>query len=359
MKYRFRFALVGEELLPIENGYIEVDDDGTIVGYGTGRPSSDYIDLGNVIITPKFTNAHVHVLDMPMMDMYDKYYIDDLVGFPHGVKYHELRKSMASVDKHIAEAAESMRRYGIGCTAIFAEYGAYTADRIKGVFERAGIKSIVFAEPINRDELPMLSGRPIEVASPLDYTEDDLRSIRREAPLVATHVAETRDCYESGDLELAVKVLEADMLVHLTQVEESDMHLLRGKTIVLNPRANTLLVGHLPPVELLLNYEPLLGTDNMFINEPNVLEEARYLYITARLRDVVLDPRDLLKMLITHPHKKFGCPLIEVGQRLNANIIRVKYVAAVSSSNLLGYLVKRVDPKDIVGEIVGPTVVMG
>ncbi len=357
MKYRFRYALVGEELTPIENGYVEVDDEGRVVGYGTGRPSSDYVDMGNVILTPKFANSHVHVLDMPMMDMYDWYYIDDLVGYPHGVKYHMLRRGLASADRYAVEAAESMRRYGVGCAVIFAEYGAYTTDRIKSAFERAGLRTLVFAEPFNRDDITALKGRPIEIASPLDYGEEDLRRIRNVATLVGTHVAETRDCYEAGDLDIAVKVLEADMLVHLTHIEEGDLYLLKGKTIVLNPRANSLLVGRLPPVELLLDHEPLLGTDNIFINEPDVLAEARYLYAGLRLGGGSIGPQELLKMLITYPHRRLGCPLIEVGEQLYANIIRVKYTS-VNKENLLGYLVKRVNAADIVGEVVGITMKM-
>ncbi len=357
MRYRFRYALVGEELTPMENGYVEVDDEGRIVGYGTGRPGSDYVDMGNVILVPKFANAHVHVLDMSMMDMYDGYYIDDLVGYPYGIKYHVLRRGLASADRYASEAAESMKRYGVGCAVIFAEYGAYTVDRIRNAFERAGLRTVIFAEPFGRDDIMALRGRPIEVASPLDYGEDDLRKIRNVAELVATHVAETRDCYESGDLEVAVKVLEADMLVHLTHIEEGDLYLIKGKTIVLNPRANSLLVGRLPPVELLMGHEPLLGTDNMFINEPDVLAEARYLYAGLRLRNNTVETHELLRMLITYPHRKLGCPIIEVGERLYTNIIRIKYTS-VNKDNLSGYLIKRVDAADIVGEIVGSSIRM-
>ncbi|MFP3216636.1 MAG: amidohydrolase, partial [Vulcanisaeta sp.] len=82
-----RYALIGEDLEVVNDAVIDISD-GEIVGVGKVPGYVNVIDLGNTILVPQLTNAHIHVLDYFLMGLYKRYYIDDLVGAPYGLKYH-------------------------------------------------------------------------------------------------------------------------------------------------------------------------------------------------------------------------------------------------------------------------------
>jgi hypothetical protein len=205
---RARYVLWGVDLDVVEDGVVELNDEGKIVGIGrySGQVS---LNLGNAVLMPQLVDAHVHPLDVAMADR-DDYYIDDLVGWPHGVKYHLLRRLVAR-GRHIRplEAfARRARRYGVGCVVAYAEYAA---GDVEAAFRRYGVDALVFQEA--HGDMP---DHPyVQVASPLDHPPEYLRELRRRHRLVSTHVSETEDCHEAGDLDLALRVLDADVLVHL------------------------------------------------------------------------------------------------------------------------------------------------
>lgn len=76
-----------------------------------------------------------------------------------------------------------------------------------------------------------------------------------------------------------------------------------GQNIVVCPRANaTLNVGVAPLNKMLdLGFKPLLGTDNVMLNSPNMLRELEF---TLKLMSVYykdyIKPADLLKMATTN-----------------------------------------------------------
>ena len=347
LRLRARYVLAGG-LEVIENGVVEIDDHGVVVGVGkhTGGTAAD---LGNVVLMPQLVNGHVHVLDAAMADA-DGMYIDDLVGWPHGVKYHVVRR-LVSRRGHLRlldAVARRMRRYGAGCALVYAEYAARDVEE---ALRRHGIEAVVFQEA--HGGFPDYPN--VQVASPLDHPPEYLRQLRARYALVSTHVSETPECHEEGDLELALRVLDADVLVHLTYITpEEALEIPRGKVVVVNPRANAYLAGRIAPVPLLLHLKPLLGTDNVFVNEPDLWSEMKFMHAYAAAAGWNLGEREVLAMATVWNWEMVKCaPPIEPGNRLRALAVAAPY----AGSNVLKYLVRRATHADIVAFIEGSEII--
>jgi len=89
-------ALVDQDLNAIDNAVIDISD-GEITGIGKVPGYANVIDLGNTVLMPQLTNAHIHVLDYFLIGLYNKYYIDDLVGAPYGLKYCVAHRLVAAL----------------------------------------------------------------------------------------------------------------------------------------------------------------------------------------------------------------------------------------------------------------------
>ncbi|MEM1598924.1 MAG: chlorohydrolase [Pyrobaculum sp.] len=346
MRLRARFVLAGE-LEVLQDAVVEVDDAGVVEGVGR-YTGGNVVDLGNVVLMPQFINGHVHVLDAVMLDR-DDMYIDDLVGWPHGVKYHVV-KNLVRRGKHTAvvrAVARRMRSYGTGCALVYAEYAARDVEE---EFKKAGIDAVVFQEA--HGGFPDYPN--VQVASPVDHDPQYLRELRRRSRLVSTHVSETKDCHDAGDLELALKELDADVLVHLVHVTEEEAAAIpRTKTVVVNPRANAYFVGKVAPVPLLLPLKPLLGTDNVFMNEPDPWAEMKFLHAYAAASGWPIGEKEVLAMATVWGWEKVGCPPpIQPGARLRALAVETPY----AGDKVLKYLVKRATQKDVIAFVEGASI---
>ncbi|ACB39981.1 amidohydrolase family protein [Pyrobaculum neutrophilum] len=346
MRLRARYVLAGGLEL-VADGVVEVDDGGVVVGVGryTGGVAAD---LGNVVLMPQLVNGHVHVLDAAILDR-DDMYIDDLVGWPHGVKYHVVRR-LVERGRHTAlleKVARRMRRYGVGCALVYAEYAA---GDVEAALRRWGIEAVVFQEA--HGGFPSYPN--VQVATPVDHPPEYLRQLRARYRLVSTHVSETEDCHEAGDLELALKVLDADVLVHLVHLTPEEVgQIPPSKTVVVNPRANAYFVGRVAPVPQLLHLKPLLGTDNVFMNEPDPWAEMRFLHAYAAAAGWRLEEREILSMATVWGWEKMRCvPPIEPGHRLRAIAVAAPY----AGEKVLKFLVKRAAHTDLVAFVEGSSI---
>ncbi|MEZ0318931.1 MAG: chlorohydrolase [Pyrobaculum sp.] len=347
MLLRARYVLAWE-LEMLQDAVVEVDDAGVVAGVGK-YTGGNAVDLGNVVLMPQFINGHVHVLDAVMMDR-DDLYIDDLVGWPHGVKYHVVRE-LVRKKKHVnvvRAVARRMRSYGTGCALVYAEYAA---GDVEEEFKKAGIEAVVFQEA--HGDFPNYPN--VLVASPVDHDPRYLRELRRRSRLVSTHVSETKDCHDDGDLELALKELDADVLVHLVYVAEEEAAAIPPrKTVVVNPRANAYFVGRVAPVPLLLHLKPILGTDNVFMNEPDPWAEMKFLHAYAAVAGWPLGEKEVLAMTTVWGWEKVGCPPpIQPGVKLRALAVEAPY----AGDKVLKYLAKRATQKDIIAFVEGAAIV--
>lgn len=266
-------ALVGEDLEPVKDVIIDISD-GEIIGIGRVPGSNNVVDLGNTLIMPQLTNAHIHVLDYFLMGVFNKYYIDDVVGAPYGIKYYYLRRARPkSLRSGLAMVFRRVRNYGVGCLLAVIEYGRSFADVVIEEARKAGLCIVPLAEPstfrvyvrsdeeedvdeVFEDEVRYFVDRGfgISLISPLNYSLAELRLVSRlggsRGLPISTHVSETEDTYLDGDLNraLATLVTGNTVFVHLTQLSDDDISRIPTLPIVTCPRSNIEFVGRLARV---------------------------------------------------------------------------------------------------------------
>ncbi|WP_243679604.1 hypothetical protein [Vulcanisaeta souniana] len=251
LSFKSSIALVGQDLVPVRDAVIDVAD-GEITGIGKTPGNVNIIDLGNVILMPQLTNAHVHVLDYFLMGLYGKYYIDDVVGAPYGLKYYYLRRIKPnSLRVGLANVFRRIRDYGVGCLLTIIEYGAVFTDIVIEEAKRVGLCIVpplaepssfrVYVKPEEEEDVDERfeeevrqftdrGGFGISLISPLNYSMAELRLASkltgsRGGGLISIHVSETEDTYLDGDLNRALGTLVTGntLFVHLTQLNDDDV----------------------------------------------------------------------------------------------------------------------------------------
>ena len=100
------------------------------------------------------------------------------------------------------------------------------------------------------------------------------------------------------------------MIVHGTHLNQEDLGKIKDLNlpIVACPRSNAYFGVGIPPIDDIIEREILLalGTDNIMANAPDMFEEMRYLYFTARNMKKALPAREVLKMATTNAAKAFN-----------------------------------------------------
>ena len=292
----------------VHKAQIEIED-GKIVGLGR-QTSLTGLEIVNLIL-PQFINAHIHVQDLFLRKYFQSMYIDDVVGAPFGIKYVLLKK----VDEYIIRQSiektyEIMYRTGVGEAYVVLEYGLKNIKILEDVCSRYPINTIPFLEPehfhivrdydsnyeiINEVKNIVDKGYNVELISPLNYTDYELKEIEKivhsKGRLIMTHVSETQDTAEEGDLEIATKILKADILVHC--IFANNYELLKDKLVVVTPRSNMKFIGRICNLKLLKNYckKILVGTDNVGLVDPDMWYEVR------TLLNININPIDIFNMV--------------------------------------------------------------
>ncbi|GAB6943857.1 chlorohydrolase [Vulcanisaeta sp. JCM 14467] len=372
-------ALVGEDLEPVKDVIIDISD-GEIIGIGRVPGSNNVVDLGNTLIMPQLTNAHIHVLDYFLMGVFNKYYIDDVVGAPYGIKYYYLRRARPkSLRSGLAMVFRRVRNYGVGCLLAVIEYGRSFADVVIEEARKAGLCIVPLAEPstfrvyvrsdeeedvdeVFEDEVRYFVDRGfgISLISPLNYSLAELRLVSRlggsRGLPISTHVSETEDTYLDGDLNraLATLVTGNTVFVHLTQLSDDDISRIPTLPIVTCPRSNIEFVGRLARVGAMVRrgLRPLIGTDNVALIEPNPWEEVRVLRL---LMGEELSSRTVLKMVTSWAWSwGFGYVLKE-GEPMRGIALRMDY-EGVSADYIHDYVTMRTSSRDIMYIINGSSI---
>jgi cytosine/adenosine deaminase-related metal-dependent hydrolase len=365
-------ALVDQDLNAIDNAVIEISD-GEITGIGKVPGYANVIDLGNTVLMPQLTNAHIHVLDYFLIGLYNKYYIDDLVGAPYGLKYYYLRRAKPeSLRAGLSLVFRRIRSYGVGCLLTIIEYGKYFTNMVIEEAKRVGLCVIPLAEPsafrvyVKPDEEEDVdetfeeevryfvdNGFGISLISPLNYSTAELRLASRLAGsrglLISTHVSETEDTHADGDLDRALSTLVTgnSLFVHLTQLNADEVSKLPKIPTAICPRSNIELVNKLPNITAMLRNElrPMVGTDNVALIEPNPWDELRLLRYTVA-RSPELKPVNLLKMVTSWAWSWGFGYIMREGLPMRGVAVGVAY-GEVGIDHVHDYLLTRLSTGDI------------
>ena len=319
--------LKGQDLSPIKENIVV--DDGKIVEMGKECLEGKIIDVDGAIVCPSFINGHMHIGDSIIKDEGYSLSLSEMVKPPNGVKH----KALASVeDEEIIESMKNtMWQMVEGGITHFIDY------------REGGIKGVNLLKEASKDIpiTPVILGRDDSFYG----SDPDLKQVRIAirkllkiadgiAPSgfgeITTEVAEliVSECNKQGKIS-SIHVAESEsnqiesfnnfksteiargvdcgfnQLVHLTNPKNNDLELVSKSNVnaVVCPRANaTLNVGIAPLNKMLdLGIKPLLGTDNVMLNSPNMFRELEF---TLKLMSVhyknYLDPKGLLKMATTN-----------------------------------------------------------
>lgn len=316
------------------------------------------------LVAPSFVNAHVHVgdsiiKDPPITDL------DSLVKPPWGLKHQILRSaSVLELKDAIYQTIEDMIATGTCTFCDFREGGVAGASVLTGVLEEfEGITGIIMGRAEEPDrfksgELEALLGICSGIGMsgvndvPPDVIEDAAGITRRAGKMFAIHAGEK----DISDISGAIS-MNPDFVVHMTCATESDIRHLdeAGVPVVVCPRSNFVTgVGapDRPPIKrmLAMGIQVAVGTDNVMLNSANMFSEMEFL-----TKVYGLDDRQVFMMCTLNGAKMLGLDqhvgsIIE-GKQAKLMVLDEGSSNLSNSSNLMGSLVRRGRPDDIIAII--------
>ena len=319
--------LKGENLVPSRENIVV--DDGRIMEIAKESLEGKVIDVDGAIVCPSFINGHVHIGDSIIRDEGYGLSLSEMVKPPHGVKHVAL--SNASDDELIEAMKSSMWEMANSGTTHFIDYregGIRGVELLRKASKDIPIKPIIlgrddsfYGDDPDLSKVKIAVRKLLKVADgiapsgfgeiTMDVAEIISRECEKEGKISSIHVAESEsnqieslNSYGLSEIEKGVKS-NFSQLVHLTNPKNDDLERVNesGQNVVVCPRANAALnVGVAPLNDMLdLGLRPLLGTDNVMLNSPNMLRELEFvLKLMSVYYRRYINPADLLKMATTN-----------------------------------------------------------
>lgn len=319
--------LKGQNLIPSRENIVV--DDGKIIEISKESREGKIIDVEGAVVCPSFINGHMHIGDSIIKDEGYSLSLSEMVKPPNGVKHKALANA---TDEELIDAMEQsmwdMVRSG---TTHFIDYREGGIDGIK-LLKKASkdipIKPIIlgrddsfYGDDPDVGKVRIAIRKILKIADGIapsgfgEITEDVARVIveecKKQSKISSIHVAESESnqiesLHKSGKTEIEKGVENNfSQLVHLTNPKSNDINLVSksSSNVVVCPRANaTLNVGVCRLNEMLdLGMKPLLGTDNVMLNSPNMLRELEFsLKLMSLYYKSYIDPKQLLQMATTN-----------------------------------------------------------
>ena len=319
--------LKGEDLVPSRENIVV--DEGKIIEIGKDSSEGKIIDVDRAVVCPSFINGHIHIGDSIIKDEGYGLSLSEMVKPPNGVKHVALSK--ASDDELIEAMKSSMWEMVKSGTTHFIDYREGGIDGVKLLKEASKdipIKPIIlgrddsfYGDDPDLGKVKVAVRNLLEIADgiapsgfgeiTIDVAEIISRECEKAGKISSIHVAESEsnqieslNSYGLSEIEKGVKT-NFSQLVHLTNPKNNDLELVRqsNQSTVVCPRANaTLNVGVAPLNQMLeLGLKPLIGTDNVMLNSPNMFRELEFsLKLMSIYYNAYLNPLDLLKMATTN-----------------------------------------------------------
>lgn len=364
-------VLKGQDLTPVRENI--VIDDGKIIEIAKDVCEGKIIDAADSIVCPTFLNGHTHIGDSIIKDEGYGLSLGEMVKPPEGVKHKALANAE---DGEIIEAMKkSMRDMFESGTTHFIDYregGIKGVELLRKASEDLPVTPII----LGRDDSfygddPDLRKVKIAIRKLLKLADgialsgfgeisDEVASLivsrcRKTGKISSIHVAESMHLQDDSLRDFNKTEIQRgvdagfNQLVHCTNPRNNDLELIKNSNVVVCPRANaTLNVGVVPLNEIFSKgIKPLLGSDNLMLNSPNLLRELEFsLKIMSVYYRNYLNPKDLLKTATTNIcnfeiNRYIEKPIIDVNQDANLFISK-KY-----SKNPYLNIINRCETKNI------------
>ena len=324
-----KFALIGDDLRLKQNVLIDINKQGRIlnINYNSSKDENEVkFSFPHHLLLPKFINSHTHLGDTVLKDQAFGLSLNEAVGIG-GRKYqankHERIHRITAMRSAIIEMIES----GTSACYDFREGGLNGIIELQEAANDLPIDLHILGRQNTKidldDVLSQCDG--LGLPTPLFFSPHELNMIQQQTSsrntLVATHVGEEPQVIQESlnqfglsDLQVALKYLNPNILIHLTAYDENDLiKIPSSKFIVFCPRSNAYFGLGFPPISYFLNKKNLigLGTDNVMTIAPNILEELRWLVLRLKEQGISIDPVQALKLITINPSKalkmKTGC----------------------------------------------------
>ena len=327
-------------------------DDGIIIDISKDTKEGKVIDVDGSIIAPSFLNGHTHIGDSIIKDEGYGLSLGEMVKPPEGVKHRALASAedediIASMKSSMLDMAES----GITHFIDYREGGIKGVKLLRQASKDIPIKPIIlgrddsfYGDDPDLAKVKSQIRKLLKIADGIapsgfgEITDEVANLIVEECnnagKISSIHVAESESTQmesieKSGKTEIGRGVdSNFNQLVHCTNPKNEDLELIKNSNanVVVCPRANaTLNVGIAPLNEMLdLGIKPVLGTDNVMLNSPDMFRELEF---TIKIMSVnyndYLNPCELLKMATTNACLfDFDKSCIEIGQDSQFNVIK-------------------------------------
>jgi cytosine/adenosine deaminase-related metal-dependent hydrolase len=327
-----KFALIGSDLRLEKNVCVTIEH-GKIAKIETNTSKSNVekeYTFSHHLLLPKFINSHTHIGDAALKDQAFEMSLNQAVGVTgHKYQIKNLTKNQRIMAMRLSMI--EMIENGISAFYDFREDGLNGIRELKQAATNLPIELHILGRPNKITDLDsvLTNCDGLGLATPLLSSKEEMIQTRRRISLrealIATHIGEELQVIEEAfakyglsDLQLALKYLDPNILIHLTVVKEKDLrNIPSSKFIVFCPRSNAYFGLGFPPVNYFLDKEHLvgLGTDNVMITPPNVLEELRWLILRLKEQNTLVTPSQALRFITTNPSEalKLSTGCIKIG----------------------------------------------
>lgn len=319
--------LKGRDLVPHRENIVV--DDGKIIEIGKDSREGKIIDVDGAVVCPSFINGHVHIGDSIIKDEGYALSLSEMVKPPNGVKHVALAN--ASDDDLIEAMKNSMWEMVNSGTTHFIDYregGVKGVELLRKASRDIPINPIIlgrddsfYGDDPDLSKVKIAIRKLLKIADgiapsgfgeiTMDVAEIISEKCEKASKISSIHVAESEsnqieslNKYGLSEIEKGVKS-NFSQLVHLTNPKGNDLNAVSTSkpNVVVCPRANATLnvgVAHLNEM-IKLGLKPLLGTDNVMLNSPNMLRELEFsLKIMSVCHNDYINPVELLKMSTTN-----------------------------------------------------------
>ena len=368
--------LKGIDLSPVRENIV-IDDENNIIEISKDVEEGEIIDASDKIVCPRFINAHTHIGDSIIKDEGDGLSLDEVVKPPHGIKHKALES--ASDDELIEAMRASMwDMYNLGISHFidYREGGLEGVKLLKEASKDIPITPIILARDSSfygedpnyhqvkiaiRKLLKHADGIGLSGFGEIDTTVAEIicEKCEEAGKISSIHVAENENnqyvSLEKTNKTEPQRAFDAgfNQIVHMTNPKNDDVNQLSksNSSLTICPRSNgALSVGIIPLFDILKNgVKPLIGSDNIMINSPNLFREMEFtLKIMKGLSKNYIAPVEVLKMASTNLciadslSEKINKSYIGEGQDAEFMIINQK------SDNPYLSLINRTEVNDIV-----------
>jgi cytosine/adenosine deaminase-related metal-dependent hydrolase len=400
--------LLGKDLTFVNNGFIEIEENGIIKKAGDGSyrgiidKESNVVDAEGFMIIPGFINAHTHIGDSIGKDFLIDSGLDERVHPVFGAKRDILQKSTLDHLKiFMRSSAISMMKKGIVAFADFREGGIEGVKLLKAAISDLPIKCVILGRVehyfnhvkkemvrsevgIEENDYSKLSSNLLHMASDIlkiadglgisganENTDESLiqyskllqdkNNKENKKLLIAIHAAESKYTNElskskTGRTEVnrIMQYLKPDIIVHMTNVNKKDISIVakKGTGVIVCPRANGILGVGIPKVAKMLKLGCTIGigTDNVMLNSPDIFKELDYLWKVSRATEPeFISPKEILTMATVNNAKILGLNsgYIENGRSADLLFIDNKHIDLYPIHNPYASIVHRANQDSI------------